>query len=110
MRVLSATANDESSPSYSPDGLRVVYTENFGTFEIPLRRIMIMNADGSGKRTLTSGADDSDPVYTLDGLGIVFSRAIGASRELFYVNRDGTGMRQLTNLGGTAEGPSCGIG
>jgi TolB protein len=58
-----------------------------------------MNADGTSLRRLTSNAvQELTPQWSPDGRQIAFHRAIGGRGrfQLFVVNADGTGERQLT--------------
>jgi TolB protein len=67
-----------SGPSWSPDGLRLVY-ECYApvTFE---RDICLRNVDGSGFALLTAtvGVDEDGPVWSPDGTRVVFSRELAA--------------------------------
>lgn len=79
--------------------------------------IFTIQADGSGLRMLTSASadfDSSNPVITSDGNWIVFDSNADltgsnadASREIFGVHPDGTGLIQLTNgpAGTTSTAP-----
>ena len=72
-------------------------------------RLLTIRRDGSGLRPLTAppegrvGLGDIGPVWSPDGKQVAFMRvtepsstAWAESRELFVVNADGTGLRQLT--------------
>jgi TolB protein len=98
------------APLWSPDGERIMFVRLGG----PGRRgwaasyIYVMNADGSDPRRLTrmSEVNDSGPAWSPDGRKILFvgerdrgSRADGRrSRnfEIYVINADGSGKRNLT--------------
>ncbi len=54
-----------------------------------------------------TGASISDPCVSFDGLRILFSMrpAGGGARNLYEINADGTGMRQVTSGGGSDFDP-----
>ena len=101
----SSTKAVAGAPTYSRDGVWTVFTsDRTGTDEIYVARV------GSGDDRITDSDDGSGgPAWSPDGSKIVFSRSTGkgrpdpASRGLFVVNRDGSGLRQLTN--GDDSGP-----
>ena len=78
--------------------------------------IWLMNADGSGKRRLTSGAArDRVPSWSPDGRTIAFDRRrsrfgdLGdktSIHEIYVMNADGSGQRRLARIG--AVGPQAG--
>ena len=106
----------------SPDGKRIVFTSlKDGDLEI-----YTMNIDGSDVRRLTTTPGyDGGPWWSPDGTKIVYrawhpvdsalavDRALLAQRlvrpnrmELWVMNADGSGQRQITQLGGANFGPS----
>jgi TolB protein len=65
--------------------------------------IMIMKADGSEKKQLTSnGAANFAPYFHPNGKQIIFASNVNATNpgmpnfDLFLINRDGTGLEQVT--------------
>jgi Tol biopolymer transport system component len=98
-RLTRSKAWDED-PSWSPDGTQIVFSS---ARSFPDYDLYVMNADGSGQHRLTSGRGLSDygPDWSPDGRQIVFWRRAGNGDEIFLINPDGTGLRNLTrNLWG----------
>jgi uncharacterized protein YjdB len=102
----------EGGGRFSPDGTRITYTGRTppgNTFN----GIFVMNADGTNRRQLTSGAvQDQSSSFSLDGTLIAFSRSVTAAgrtnNEIFVMNADGTNLRQVTFFaigGGSGEAP-----
>jgi len=85
------------SATWSPDGRTIAYGD--GT------RILLMNADGTGKRELTSVSSDDlwvAPSWSPDGKRIALTTGGGGG---FIVNADGTGMRHFTHGSGSCWSP-----
>ena len=106
----------------SPDGKRIVFTSlKDGDLDI-----YTMNVDGTGLRRLTTTPGyDGGPWWSPDGTKIVYrawhptdsalvsyrellaQRLVRPNRmELWVMNADGSGQRQITQLGGANFGPS----
>jgi len=97
---------DDTRPSYSPDGSRIVYASGLkGGGETDL--FIMDSLDGGNKLALPSGADtDFDPVFSPDGTQVIFARDQNDTKELWVVNSDGSGFpTQLTFGEANAEGP-----
>ena len=60
--------------------------------------IWAMNPDGSDKHRLTSNAsNDADPAWSPDGSMLAFESVTGNAFNLYVINADGSGVRQLTH-------------
>ena len=96
---LTASIEDEFSPSWSPDGRRIAYVCQLGEED---SQICLMNADGTERVPLTDGFRSArDPVWTPDGSRILFSAAVVSesnpfSRHIFSISSDGFGVIDLT--------------
>jgi dipeptidyl aminopeptidase/acylaminoacyl peptidase len=94
---------DATQPAWSPDGTKIAYTSRDPDYPCS-KEIYVMNADGSGQRELTGASDDSIgfyPAWSPDGSKIAYqgappSSANQESDEVWVMNPDGSGKRQLT--------------
>lgn len=60
--------------------------------------IFVMNADGTGRRALTSGpADDWLPVWSPDGTRIAFTSNLHGNNEIYIMDEDGGNLTRVTN-------------
>ncbi len=86
-----------TSPSWSPKGDLIAYVSREGDGR---NQIYITDVTGSFSRRLTFEGSNEDPSFSPDGLHIVFSSNRTGRWELWQMHWDGSGQRQLTNLGG----------
>jgi TolB protein len=111
------------SPAWSPDSKRIVFGRNVGKHH---HLFLIDPESGTNLVQLTSGEfDHNDPAWSPDGQYIIFStnrtsdeeaptttslrtKAPPKSFNLYIVNRDGTGLTQVTSGGVQAVQPSWG--
>ena len=99
---LTKNAVDDGNPDWSPDGKRIVFEsrQGEGTVFHPdlLLEIVVMNADGTGQKRLTSNrVIDRDPVWSPDGKRIAFERDGGNTyRDIFRMKADGTNLYDIT--------------
>lgn len=100
------TAGHVQSPAFSPDGSRIAF------HDIIANGLAVMNADGSGRAPVPTGAVVSarQPKWTLDGSGIVFLGAQGGQTDLFSVPVAGGPVVQLTNDAQAERNPDVGPG
>lgn len=97
---LTGTRNaSNAEPAWSPDGAALAYQRMADSFFAP-GHLHVMNDDGSGDHAITTGSsDDGNPKWSPDSTLIAFDRDVGASQDLWVVNPNGTGARQVTNTG-----------
>ena len=100
---LTDNAEEERAPAWSPDGRRILFMCRKGSpapaGAVPTFELCVMNADGTNLARLTNNAvAELTPSWSPDGRQIAFHRAIGGRGQfqIFLMNADGTGERQLT--------------
>ncbi len=88
-------APNDTSPSYSPDGKRIVFDS---TRTGSGSELFTMNADGSQQRRLTFfPGDDGAPHFSPDGRQIVWtSSQVGNQFDVWRMNADGSSPTNLT--------------
>jgi Tol biopolymer transport system component len=97
VQQLTKNPGPEFDPMWSPDGKHIVYRDSrHGPNQDD--EIYVMNADGSEQTNLTNNpANDWGPAWSPDGTKIAFnSMRTGNLPQLFVMNVDGSGIKQLT--------------
>ncbi len=107
-RVIVPATTGALSAQWSSTGDKIAFTSGSIDFlrKTPAGKallgepqVWVVNADGSGLRRLTSGADGSTsvtPLWSPDGSKLVFQRKLGDEVNLWTMNADGSDQVQLT--------------
>lgn len=102
-RQLTFTAEREFHPKWAPDGQSIAFDSGGDD----RRDIYVLEVATNETRLVTSMSDGefaSTPAWSPDGERLAFSLG-RESAELYVINADGTGQRQLTALGGHNGAP-----
>lgn len=97
--IVSGSSDRLFDIKWAADGQSFLYSQGFFAGDESTRAdIWIMDADGGSRKNLTSDIDTNDGVaaFSPDGQRIVFRSARTGNFELFMMNRDGSGVQQLT--------------
>ena len=101
------TDDSGHSPSWSPDGGRLVYD---CTTETGVSHICLMDTAGSNPQPLTGAPVPPEykyPAWSPNSEKIVFEGHFNAAvTELFVINADGTGLTQITELASISSQPT----
>ena len=98
---LTDSAQDESSPAYSPDGKSLVYSCEIETSSGPVRALCELRQGETPVVQPLAAGSAYDPVFSADGSGIYFISDSGDNFELYRKERaSGTVSRLTRSLGG----------
>jgi Tol biopolymer transport system component len=114
-RRLTRNGARNVAPAWSPDGQRIAFERRLGRVQSTswcsgcgtarIFEVHVMNADGSEQQRLTprgsdlrAGLDDRDrkPGWSPDGRRIAFVSKRNGNNEIYVMNADGSGQRNLT--------------
>ena len=100
-RRLSDSDQEDEHPSWSADGATIVFSREGAIFEIP-------SGGGAAHRVGRGLGNARSPAFSPDGKLIAYDyRKPGFSiRELYVMNADGTGIRQVTRIGEVSSLPA----
>jgi Tol biopolymer transport system component len=95
---LTFSPGDKTQPSWSPDGLKIVYIASGGSGKG--LDIWVMAADGSGAVDISNKpGDEKDPAWSPDGASIVYTKITEEGLPLLYFMRsDGRDDQLLSDL------------
>jgi Tol biopolymer transport system component len=99
----SASHLAELEPSWSPDGSRIAFVA-LRDPPVGNTEIYVGTADGTATRVTDYWGRDVSPSWAPDGRRLAFTRGPSAFRaEVWIVNVDGSGLRQLTSTAVTLQ-------
>jgi Tol biopolymer transport system component len=88
-------AGRKASLAWSPDGRKLTFLNDAFHHDFGFD-LYVMNADGSGRRSLTQSGLASDPGWSPDGRKIAFVSNRDGNDDVFVMNADGSGLGRLT--------------
>ncbi len=99
--LTSNTDYNVSDPKWSPDGTKILYTsKEKGNYDV-----YIMNADGTGKRQLTThGGIDIASSWHLDRIAFTSDRS--GNYDVFIMDEDGSNVQKLTHSASKEGSPA----
>ena len=100
---LTNSSNADSSPAWSPDGNKIIFTRS-----MDVETIWIMNSDGTNPTQLTTSPDGNcaSPSFNYNGSKIVYiksSEPESEINEIWVLNSDGSNKQQLFAPGDTKQ-------
>jgi TolB protein len=104
LRFYNQGASVNSSPSFTPDGKRIVYSSSAGR----CCRIFIADLNGSGFRPISSlSSIDTEPkVNPKTGSDMVFSSGRSGPEQVYRMNMEGADLERLSDGTGEAANPA----
>jgi TolB protein len=104
---LSPTPGFDVTPSWSADGTQIVYVRLLEVpqpNQPPMTDIRVMNVDGTGDHVILANTRFSvEPRWSVKDQIVFMSLMDSSDLQIYVMNADGTGLRQLTNAGNNGD-------
>ncbi len=86
------------SPSWSPDGTRIVFSFGLGRFRGDVTDIFVIDVNGANRVNLTKGRhkNNSVPAWSPNGTKIAFRSNRDENFDIYVMNADGKNSKNLT--------------
>jgi TolB protein len=84
-----------NSPEISPDGSSIVFMHSYPSGD--RYELWVMDRAGGNPHRIFNG-QGWDPTWSPDGTQILFASDAGGANQLYIINADGTGLRQVSHL------------
>ena len=101
---------DDDFPSWSPDGSKIAFSSKpADVIAAAAFNIFVMNADGKGRRNLTSDAgltNSGSPTWSPDGKKIAFSAQHNHIYGVYVMTAEGKGLEMLSDGEGNNRRPA----
>ncbi|HAN04951.1 MAG TPA: hypothetical protein DCW72_07270 [Elusimicrobia bacterium] len=97
---LTASAQDEASPVYSPDGGSLAYSCEVDGSSGPVRALCLLRPGSAPAEVRFPGGSVYDPVFAADGSGVYFVSDAGYDFELYRRENSGEVRRLTRTMGG----------
>ncbi|HQK92350.1 MAG TPA: hypothetical protein PLD23_02535 [Armatimonadota bacterium] len=107
-KALAATAGDERSPAWSPNGNYVAISHNPDRSSGGSDIWVVPYGYTTGWRNLTEGAtvDDDSPAWSPDGTRIAWSRCTGSDWNIWVMDADGGNKREIVATSASETHPT----
>lgn len=106
LKRLTSTFTNDVYPEFSPDGRKIVFESGSGVGGSG--RIVMINADGSGRRQISRDTDDREPTFSPDGRQVAFVSSDAGRSGIFRMNLDGSRRVAITQDASFNAEPSWG--
>ena len=107
IKALTNRKGPDSNPKVSPNGKHIAYIgydDKVQTYQV--RKLHLMNIDGSGKKVISEGLDRSisDIVWNSQSEGLYFTYDDKGNSKIGYISLNGKVTKLADDLGGTTIG------
>ncbi|MDL1900731.1 hypothetical protein FBR02_08180 [Anaerolineae bacterium CFX9] len=100
LRRVSGDNGNAFAPTWSPDGSRIAYSwspvANAEIWEQEIGSLLLTGQTGAPTRLTSDYRMDSHPAYSPDGSRIAFMSGRDNNSEIYLMNRDGSGLFNVT--------------